>query len=179
MADPIIATPPNSDDFVRANSLIQFAATLLHGGANPFIFGRSFRDERTYYFCDVFLGERQLGDYVRARQGDLYTVGLRIYMIMHPEEYERAGNIFLPNRGADEHFNGMVTNNAHLPIRVCVSPGGVWVEICDTRPTHPRRMYSRRIENADHAECDNWFHGINRGVYRHYNLHGVNIVVNP
>jgi len=133
--DPFIQTPPGSNDYVSANSLLQFAARLIARRASPFRFGRLVHANRNSYFVDVVLGVNQRHDYLAQRVGLPACTHLRIYMLMRPEEYERASNIFLAARLTDAQFptGGIITNNYFLPVDVCVAPGGVWIEICDTR----------------------------------------------
>jgi len=169
--NPFAETHPTSDGYMAANSLIQFAARLLHQGARPFLFGRSVRGRRDYYFVDVVLGRRQRLDYLSTRVNMLACTTLRVYMLMHPEEYERASNIFLAARVPDEEFpaTGIVTNNAFLPVSVVVAPGGGWIEICDTQITRPRNMFAAIILGTTYGIRDNYLYGNARGIYAMYN----------
>lgn len=161
--DPFVETLPGSDSYIAADSFLQFCAQLLRTNASPFVFGRSVYNGNDCYFVDVVAGGEQILRYVDTRQGMPFCTRLRIYMGMYPEEFERASNIFLPDSPADEAIHGIVTNNARLPINVVVAPGGVWIEICDSRAAHRNTVYSRLIVNTMHANRDNYLHGNARG----------------
>jgi len=117
----------------------------------------------------------QRHDYLAQRVGLPACTHLRIYMLMRPEEYERASNIFLAARLTDAQFptGGIITNNYFLPVNVCVAPGGVWIEICDTRfvPSRLARrhnMFAQIILATTYGIRDNYVHGDARGYYAMY-----------
>lgn len=172
--DPLIETPRFSDDYERADSFLQFSARQLHKNVSPYQFGRTVLKGNNFYFVDAILGSAHRNEYMKERGGAVYCSALRIYMHMRPEEYERMAKVFLADKGTDVAFKqkhgrgSIITNNVSLPIKVNVSSGGVWVEVCDSRETHKTMVYTRRLMGGMNAPRDNWLHGEERGVDAKY-----------